>query len=158
MPAQAEWSAAFARDPRGDKRVLIPIRVEECEPEGILAQPRRQRRSLEKAAEARRGLELFSARVAAIWPRIREIDFAELSRFQVEETRGWRPRREPGELAGEVIAHDEVSGHWFLELRGPRLPARYDIVHRHLWVFARYDPATAELDRLTVTIRGWVEE
>ncbi len=33
---QPEWSAAFARDPRGDDRTLIPLRVEECSPEGLL--------------------------------------------------------------------------------------------------------------------------
>lgn len=33
---QAEWAAAFARDPKGEQRTLIPVRVNECEPEGIL--------------------------------------------------------------------------------------------------------------------------
>jgi tetratricopeptide (TPR) repeat protein len=32
-----EWAAAFARDPQGKQRVLIPIRVKECDPEGLLA-------------------------------------------------------------------------------------------------------------------------
>ena len=31
-----EWAAAFAGDPRGLKRSLIPIRVGECQPEGLL--------------------------------------------------------------------------------------------------------------------------
>ena len=33
---KAEWSAAFAEDPAGEQRRLIPVRVEECEPRGIL--------------------------------------------------------------------------------------------------------------------------
>lgn len=33
-----EWAAAFARDPTGDKEVLIPIRVEDCVLDGLLAQ------------------------------------------------------------------------------------------------------------------------
>lgn len=33
-----EWAAAFARDPRGRQRSLLPVRVEHCEPEGLLAQ------------------------------------------------------------------------------------------------------------------------
>lgn len=33
-----EWAAAFARDPRGVNRTLVPIRVEECYPVGLLAQ------------------------------------------------------------------------------------------------------------------------
>lgn len=32
-----EWAAAFARDPQGKERVLIPIRVKECKPKGLLA-------------------------------------------------------------------------------------------------------------------------
>lgn len=32
----AEWYAAFARDPRGENRLLIPIRVQECDPAGLL--------------------------------------------------------------------------------------------------------------------------
>jgi TIR domain/Effector-associated domain 9 len=32
-----EWAAAFAGDPLGVKRKLIPVRVKECEPEGLLA-------------------------------------------------------------------------------------------------------------------------
>ena len=33
---QPEWAAAFARDPQGQERVLIPIRVKKCKPEGLL--------------------------------------------------------------------------------------------------------------------------
>ncbi len=33
---QAEWSAAFARDPTGKDRSLVPIRVGECKPSGLL--------------------------------------------------------------------------------------------------------------------------
>lgn len=35
--AQSEWAAAFAGDPEGRKKKLIPIRVEECKPGGLLA-------------------------------------------------------------------------------------------------------------------------
>ncbi len=34
---QAEWAAAFARDPTGAQRVLLPVRVADCRPEGLLA-------------------------------------------------------------------------------------------------------------------------
>ena len=33
---QPEWAAAFAQDPRGEKRKLIPVRVTLCSPEGLL--------------------------------------------------------------------------------------------------------------------------
>ena len=33
---QPEWSAAFARDPTGEKRLLVPVRVADCQPEGLL--------------------------------------------------------------------------------------------------------------------------
>lgn len=34
---EAEWRAAFARDPSGDRRLLIPVRIAPCEPVGLLA-------------------------------------------------------------------------------------------------------------------------
>jgi len=34
---QAEWADAFARDPQGSERVLLPVRVSECRPTGLLA-------------------------------------------------------------------------------------------------------------------------
>ena len=34
----SEWSAAFNRDPQGLQRTLIPVRVSECDPEGLLKQ------------------------------------------------------------------------------------------------------------------------
>lgn len=33
---QPEWAAAFVQDPQGKNRTLIPIRVDKCEPKGIL--------------------------------------------------------------------------------------------------------------------------
>jgi tetratricopeptide (TPR) repeat protein len=33
---QAEWAAAFAEDPRGEARTLIPVRVATCKPVGLL--------------------------------------------------------------------------------------------------------------------------
>jgi hypothetical protein len=32
----AEWAAAFAKDPDGSRQTLVPIRVAECKPEGLL--------------------------------------------------------------------------------------------------------------------------
>ncbi len=32
-----EWAAAFARDPKGLQRLLIPVRIDTCEPTGLLA-------------------------------------------------------------------------------------------------------------------------
>lgn len=34
--AQAEWAAAFASDPSGEERTLLPVRVAPCEPAGLL--------------------------------------------------------------------------------------------------------------------------
>ena len=36
--APSEWARAFAKDPRGKKRNLVPVRVRECELKGMLAQ------------------------------------------------------------------------------------------------------------------------
>lgn len=35
---QPEWAAAFAKDPRGQSKRLIPVRVESVHPEGLLSQ------------------------------------------------------------------------------------------------------------------------
>src|SRR5262245_6053395 len=35
---QAEWAAAFAEDPTGKAHKLLPVRVVECSPKGLLAQ------------------------------------------------------------------------------------------------------------------------
>lgn len=34
--AQPEWGSAFARDPLGNERTLIPVRVQRCQPTGLL--------------------------------------------------------------------------------------------------------------------------
>ncbi len=33
-----EWAAFFARDPDGSKRFILPIRIEDCTPSGLLGQ------------------------------------------------------------------------------------------------------------------------
>ncbi|HVT19011.1 MAG TPA: toll/interleukin-1 receptor domain-containing protein [Thermoanaerobaculia bacterium] len=33
---QPEWAAAFAQDPRGERRKLIPLRIGPCSPDGLL--------------------------------------------------------------------------------------------------------------------------
>jgi len=35
---QPEWAAAFAKDPASANRTLLPVRVRECHPSGLLAQ------------------------------------------------------------------------------------------------------------------------
>jgi tetratricopeptide (TPR) repeat protein len=35
---QPEWQAAFAKDPTGEKGLLVPVRVRECKPEGLFPQ------------------------------------------------------------------------------------------------------------------------
>lgn len=35
--ARPEWSAAFAQDPTGEQKKLVPVRVRKCEPGGLLA-------------------------------------------------------------------------------------------------------------------------
>jgi WD40 repeat protein len=33
---QSEWTIAFKQDPSGEKGVLLPVRIDECEPDGLL--------------------------------------------------------------------------------------------------------------------------
>ena len=35
--AEAEWRAVFAQDPTGERGLLLPVRVQSCEPPGLLA-------------------------------------------------------------------------------------------------------------------------
>jgi hypothetical protein len=35
--AEAEWRVAFAQDPSGERGMLLPVRVQPCEPPGLLA-------------------------------------------------------------------------------------------------------------------------
>jgi tetratricopeptide (TPR) repeat protein len=35
--SEAEWRAAFVKDPTGERGLLVPVRVQECEPPGLLA-------------------------------------------------------------------------------------------------------------------------
>ena len=37
--AEAEWAAAFADDPTGEAGKLVPVRVEEFDPSGLLKAP-----------------------------------------------------------------------------------------------------------------------
>jgi TIR domain len=34
---EAEWRAAFAKDPTGERGLLVPVRVQPCAPPGLLA-------------------------------------------------------------------------------------------------------------------------
>lgn len=135
--------------------VLVP---EMQPPQGILFEPAARRRELDGRPEAPRALDLLRKRVAQLWPRLCEVDLAELSRHHVEMTRGFRLPGEPGELEGRVIGRDAKDGRLYLELRGPRLPARFAIVFRYLYIYSSFEPATGTLGPLVVTIRGWVEE
>lgn len=143
---------AFAATPEADF-VLVP---EMETPAHIVAQPRSERAALQSQAAGQAGLAALEDRVRHLWPQIRKIDVEALSRHQLEATRGWRLPVEPGDWVGQVMGRD--GDRWYLELRGPRLPARYDIVHRYLHVYASYDPSSQSLDDLTITIRGWVLE
>ena len=48
--SEAEWRAAFAKDPTGELGLLVPVRVQPCEPPGLL-----------------RGLEPLASSVRASW-------------------------------------------------------------------------------------------
>ncbi|MEM7351056.1 MAG: hypothetical protein AAF657_09640 [Acidobacteriota bacterium] len=141
-------------DPSADF-ALVP---EMEEPQDVYVQSRSQRAALQESSEALRGLEIFRRQVRSLWPQLQQLDWEGLSRYQLEATQGWQLPAEPGELAGQVMGYDESARRWTLELRGPRLPARYDIVHRYVHLYGRFDPATGIIDQLTVTIRGWVLE
>ncbi len=126
-------------------------------PAGIIAAPAKGRSELSSHPAAAQATRALRERVTSEWSQIRSTDFVALSRFHVEATRGWRAPAKPGALEARVIGLDQ-HGDLYLVLRGPRLPASFDIVHRYITVFARYAPASGTLDRLTLSIRGEVLE
>lgn len=127
-------------------------------PTGIIYQAKADRKAYQKSSQASKGLSQLSAAVHRVWPQIRNIDLVALARYQIEATRGFELPVEPGDLVGQVVGWDHESRLWHLELQGPRLPAKYDIIHRYLTLYATYDPATEKVDDLVVTIRGWILE
>lgn len=136
--------------------VLVP---EMERPPGIVYQPEAVRGKLRGAPDAARGLARLQERVEASWPELRRVDLAALSRRQQADLmRGYELPARPGPLEGQVVGKDESTGRIYIELRGPRLPARYEIVHRYLYFYASFEPASGELGPLVVTIRGWVLE
>ncbi len=138
-------------------RTLVTV-AEMEKPEGILWQPARRRGGFEHGVEAAAGLRRFEVEARRRWREIRRIDLEALSRSQRQAMRGYRLPEEPGVFAATAIGRDPVSGRIFLELRGPRLPADYEIIHRYLHLYTSYDPASADLGSIQVTIRGWVLE
>lgn len=157
LAAVACWTLAVP-EARARDRADLTLVPEMERPPGILYQREEARRGFEKDAGARRGLAALEERVRALWPGLADVDLVELSRYQVEATRSFRWPAEPGELEGRAVAWDDDARLWHLELRGPRLPARYEVVHRHLYFYATFDPSTEELGGLVLTIRGWVLE
>ncbi|MEO0972764.1 MAG: hypothetical protein AAFX85_06685, partial [Pseudomonadota bacterium] len=71
-------------------------------------------------------------------------------------TRGWQLPDTPTFNNAELLAANDDA--LYLMLRGPRLPASFKIVHRHLVFYARYDLASGEVAPVSVSIRGEVHE
>lgn len=143
-----------AAAPEAEPFLLVP---EMEDPPGILYQGAAERQALRGELASSQAMDRLAERARALWPRIREVDMVQLSRYQVEATRGWRLPAEPGAFRRQVIARDG-DGRLHVELRGPRLPTRFDVVFRYLYLYGVYDPRSGSVDRLVVTIRGWVEE
>ena len=144
---------SFAAD--AEKLVVVP---EMEKPAGIVYDPARRREQLRARSDSSEALDALRAKVADAWPDVVAVDWVQWSRYQVEATRGWKAPTAPGPLEGQIIGRDEATGRLSLELRGPRLPTKYEIVHRYLYFFSTFDPATKQLGPLVVTIRGWVLE
>ncbi|MEM9387758.1 MAG: hypothetical protein AAGA68_22075 [Pseudomonadota bacterium] len=146
VDAQQPTSLAFNSVPEGQA------------PQGILAAARASRGSARlhahpAEADAVRELTAFAH---AHWEEIGALDVVGLSRFHVEATRGWHPPAEPHFNGAEVLAADDDA--LYLMLRGPRLPASFEIVHRYLVFFARYDLTSGQVGDVSVSIRGEVHE
>lgn len=104
-------------------------------------------------ARARDALRAF---LAAHWEAVRAVDVVALSRWHVEATRGWQAPATP--VLGDVTLLASTPDALYLALRGPRLPASFPIVHRHLVFFARYDLRSGRVHDVAVSIHGEVRE
>ena len=138
--------------------VAISLVPEMETPPGILYQWTAEREALRQSPEALEAEELLGQVTRDLWPDLRTLDVLELSRYQLEATEGWVLPEEPGDLVVEAVGRDLETGAVHVEVRGPRLPAKYGIVFRFLYLYGVVDSSTGTLDRLVVTIRGWVEE
>ena len=117
---------------------------------------REERLELEKSADVAPALAAAEAHVRSLWPRLsRELDLVALSRWHIEPTRGFVLPAEP-DFEARILGRDE-SGALHVDLRGPRLPARFDIVHRHLHLLAVVT-ADGQVERMSATIRLRVYE
>jgi hypothetical protein len=126
-------------------------------PEGVVVEVPEMRAALTASSEGVRAMAALESVFTRDWESLRELDWLELSRYQRAATEGWEPPASPGPLESRVLGRD-ASGRLHVEVRGPRLPAAYDIVYRYVYAFGTHDPLTGEVGGLVVTIRGWVEE
>lgn len=138
--------------------VAVELVPEMETPTGILYQWTAEREALRESSGAPEAERVLTKVTRDLWPDLRTLDLLALSRYQLEATEGWALPDDPGELRVETVGRDPETGALHVEVRGPRLPARYDIVFRYLHLYGVVDPGTGTLERLVVTIRGWVEE
>ena len=131
----------------------IAIVAEMERPPGIKAAKASEIRRIAGDVRGERGVALLRDFVSKRWQQVRAIDVVGMSRFHVDSMRGWQMPALPGELPGRIIAAEADGSAYYLEVVGPRLPASFEIVHRHLTFYARYQPASDKLDRITATIR-----
>lgn len=117
---------------------------------GVVAFTADARRELSKADDVAPALEAAKRHVRGLWPALQELDLVELSRWHLEATEGFELPADPSFEARVLGRADDGSLH--VDLKGPRLPANFDIVHRHLHVLAVVRPGGAVED-VTATIR-----
>lgn len=151
MPMQLVLAASTAQP-------AIALVAEMQRPPGIRAGKTPQIRQMAGDPRGEPGVVLLREFVAKQWQQVRAIDLVSLSRFHIDATRGWQVPVVPGDLPGRIIAAETDRSAFYVEVVGPRLPASFDIVHRHLTFYARYQPASGKLDRITATIRLQVFE
>ena len=148
--AVAGLQPAAAAVPPANTAIALVAEMER--PAGIKASSASRIRALAGDVDGERGVELLREFLTRNWQQVRALDVVGMSRYHVDVTRGWQVPAVPGKLPGRIIAAED-DGTFYVEVVGPRLPASFSIVHRHLTFYARYQPATGKLDRLTATIR-----
>ncbi|HEX7180679.1 MAG TPA: toll/interleukin-1 receptor domain-containing protein [Thermoanaerobaculia bacterium] len=107
---QPEWAAAFAEDPRGEKRKLIPFRVAPCQPRGLL-------RAVLYVDLV--GLGEEDARLAVLGAFSERTKPSAIPPFPGRKGAAPQPVPFPGPASASVLATALLEGHH--ERRGPSL-------------------------------------
>ena len=130
--------------------------TEGARPPGIISARKVERDALQSHPRRAAAENALRARIASVWPQLRGLQVSDLARFDRDALQAATLPTTPAFHDGVVLAVTEDAMH--LMVRGPRLPASFEMVQRHLVFFARYEWASGQVRDVSVSIRAEVGE